>query len=130
MTTAARWKSRCLRNGDAGAGRHGDKLGKAAGPLDAHHALRPVVAAAVLGADIERHDAGGGDAVADAPAADLRPDRIDDAGAIDAGNERQHRPAILLAAGAQADVEDAIDGRRMHLDADFTGRGTGSGTSS
>ncbi len=79
----------------------------------------PLIAAAVLGANIQRHDAGGGDAVADVPAADLRPDGIDDTGAIDAGNERQHRAAILLAAGAQADVEHAIDGRRMDLDADL-----------
>ena len=45
-------KVEVLRNGNAGAGRHGDELGKAARPLDAHHALRPVIAAAVLGADI------------------------------------------------------------------------------
>ena len=79
----------------------------------------PVIAAAVLGADVQRHDAGGGDAVADVPAADLRADGIDDAGAIDAGNERQDRTAILLAAGAQADVEHAVDGRGVDLDADF-----------
>ena len=110
-----------LRDGDRRAGRHRDQFGKTAGPLDAHHAARPVVAAAVLGADFQRHDTRGGDPVAAAPASDLRPDRVDDAGAIDAGNKRQHRPAILLPTGAQAYVEDAIDGRRVHLDADFAG---------
>ena len=108
-----------LRDRNAGAGRHGDKLGKATRPLDAHHALRSVIATAVFGGDVERHDAGGGDAIADFPAADFRPDRVDDAGTVDAGNERQHRAAILLAPGAQADIEHAIDGRRMHPDADL-----------
>ena len=51
--------------------------------------------------------------------ADLRSDRIDDAGAIDAGNKRQHRAACGFLAGAQADVEHAIDGRGVHLDANF-----------
>ena len=99
--------------------RHRDQFGKAAGPLDAHHALRALIAAAILGANVQRHDAGRGDAVTRTPAADLRADGIDDTGAIDAGNERQDRTAILLAAGAQADVEHAIDGRGMDLDADF-----------
>ena len=102
-----------------GAGRHRDHLGKAPRPLDAHHALGTVVVAAIFGADVERHDARGGDTIARAPAADLRADRIDNAGAIDARYERQHRPAILFAAGAQAHVEHAVDGRGMDLDADF-----------
>ena len=114
-------KVEMLGKRDRGAGRHGDHFGKTARPLDAHHAARPVVAAAVLGADVERHEARGGDMIADAPAADLRPDRIDDAGAIDAGNERQHRAARGFLAGAQAHVEHAIDGRGVHLDADFAG---------
>ena len=113
-------KVEMLRDGDAGHRRNGDQLGKAAGTLDAHHALRALIAAAVLGANVQRHDAGRGDAVARTPAADLRADSIDDTGAIDAGNERQYRAAILLAAGAQADVEHAIDGCRMDLDADLT----------
>ena len=49
----------------------------------------------------------------DLPAVDLRADRIDDAGAIDARYERQHWPAILFAAGAQADIQHAVDGRGM-----------------
>ncbi len=106
---------------DRGAGRHGDHLGKSARPLDAHHAVRPVGTAAIFGAYIKRHETCGGDISADAPAADLRPDRIDDAGAIDAGNERQHCASRGFLAGAQAHVEDAIDGRRVHLDADFAG---------
>ena len=53
-----------LRHGHRGAGRHRNHLGKAALPLDTHHALGAAVSAAVLGADIERHNTGGGDAVA------------------------------------------------------------------
>ena len=112
-------KVEMLRDGDAGNRRHRDQLGKATRPLDAHHALRPLIAGAILGANVQRHDAGGGDAVARTPAADVRADGVDDAGAIDAGNERQHRAAILFAAGAQADVEHAIDGGGMDLDADL-----------
>ena len=103
------------------AGRHGDQFGKSAGPLDAHHAARPVVAGAVFGTKFERHEARRGDMIADAPAADPRPDRVDRAGAIDAGNERQHRAARGFLAGAQTDVEHTIDGRGVHFDADFGG---------
>src|SRR5438309_1931892 len=74
-------------------GRHADKLGKAAWALDAHHALRAVVVGAVLRDGLKRHAAGGGNTLADAPARDARPERVDSTGAVDAGNERQHRVA-------------------------------------
>ncbi len=47
------------------------------------------------------------------------PTAVDDAGAIDAGNERQYGAARRFMAGAQAHVQDAIDRRGVHLDADF-----------
>ena len=93
---------------------------KSAGPLDAHHALRSAIAIAVFRADIQRHDARSADAVASAPAPHLRADRIDDTGTIDAGDERQNGSTRSLMASAKTDVEHAIDGRRMHSDADFT----------
>src|SRR5580704_15164004 len=68
-------------------------------------AARAIVAAAILRADIERHETRGGVAIAGAPAAHLRPDCIDNAGAIDARNERQCRATRHFLAGAQADVE-------------------------
>ena len=104
---------------DRGAGRDADELGEAARPLDAHHAFRAVVVAAVLRADVERHDAGRRDAIADLPARDAGADRVDDAGAVDARDERQHRAAEHLLAGAQAHVEHAVDGRGMDADADL-----------
>ncbi len=105
------------RHVDRGAGGDADELGKAALPLDAHHAFRAVVAGAVLRADVERHAAGGRDPFADLAAGDAGADRVDDAGAVDAGNERQHRAAEHLLAGAQAHVEHAVDGRGMDADA-------------
>ena len=117
ITTAASRKSRPCRHVDGGAGGHADQLGEAALPLDAHHAFRAGVARAILRADIERHAAGGRDAVADLAARHAGADRVDDAGAVDAGDERQHRPAEHLLAGAQAHVEHAVDGRGMDADA-------------
>ena len=105
---------------DRRAGRHADQLGEAARPLDAHHADRarcsrspssaqsssgimPAAATRMPGCQL-RH---------------ARADRVDDAGAIDARDERQRRPARALAAGAQAHVEHAVDGGGMDADADL-----------
>ena len=82
---------------DHGAGRHRDQLGETARPLDSHHALRAGVIAVVLAADVERHDAGGRDPHARLPARHASSDRVDHAGAIDARDERQHRPARVFA---------------------------------
>ena len=98
------------RDRDRHAGRQRHQLRKAARPLDAHHAGRPGIIVAVLGAGIERHGAGDRDPVADLPAGHAGPDRIHDAGAVDARDQRQHRGAARLLAGAQAHVEHAVDG--------------------
>ena len=47
-------------------------------------------------------------------------ERVDDAGTIDAWDERKHGPARALIAGPQAHVEHPIDGGGMNADADFT----------
>ena len=112
-------EAEALGNSDRDGGRHGRQFGKAAGPAHAHHAAPAGIALAVLRAGIERHHAGGGDPVADAPARHVRADRIHDAGAIDAGNDRQRDPLLHLLAGAEGDIEHAIDGRGMHAHADF-----------
>ncbi len=112
-------KIEMLGHGHRRAGRHRNHLRETARAPDTHHTQRAVVAAAIFGADVERHDTRGGDAIAGAPAADLGADRIDDAGTVDARGKRQHRPAILLAPGAQADVQHAVHGRGMDPDADF-----------
>ena len=78
--------------------RHRDHLGKPARSFDAHHSGRPVVAAAILGANLERHDAGGGGPHSFSPARDGGSDRIDDAGAIDAGYKRKDGAASGLVA--------------------------------
>src|SRR5580700_7827231 len=98
-------KVQVLGNGNPSDRRYRDQLGKAAGPLDAHHALRASIAVVVFRTVTERHDACGGNAVAGSPSRHFRSNRIDNAGAIDAWNERQHGSSILLLAGAQADVE-------------------------
>src|SRR5262249_55119094 len=90
---------------------------EAAGPLDSHHAGRPAVAAVILAALLKRHHPGGGDAHALAPLAHAWSDGIDHAGAIDTGDERQRRPAMPFLAGAQADVEHAVDRRGVDADA-------------
>jgi len=112
-------KIETLRYRHPGIGWNSDALGKTARPMNAHHSGRADVAVTVLGAELERHDACRGDVVADFPAGDLRPDGVDDAGAIDTRNERQRRAACRFLAGAQANVEHAINGRGMHLDADL-----------
>ena len=120
-------KVEMLGERDRSACRDVDQFGETPGPLDPHHAAWPVIAAAVLGADVERHKTRGGDMIANPPAADLRSDRIDNASAIDTGNERQRGAAGGFLAGAQADIEHAIDGRGMHPDADFAGARDGIG---
>ena len=112
---------------DRGAGRHRDQFGETAGPFDAHHAARPVIAAAVFGADIQRHDAGGGDAVAEPPSADPRADRIDGAGAIDAGNQRQHRAAAVSLPARRLTSSTRLTVAACTLMRISPGRGTGSG---
>jgi len=104
---------------ERGAGGHRDQFGKSAGPLDAHHAGRTRIAFAVLGARRKRHHPGCGDVHSFLPTCDARADCIDDAGAIDAGDERQDRSARGLFAGAQAHVEHAVDGRGMDADANL-----------
>src|SRR6266508_4363751 len=104
---------------DRGAGRYRDHLGKAAGPLDAHHAGRPRVIGAVLPTNIERHDAGSGHPHPLSPTGDRRSDRIDDAGTVDARNERKYRAAPALFPRPQAHVEHAIEGGGMNADADL-----------
>ena len=108
-----------VRNCDGGAGRHRNQLGKAARPLDAHHAGRTAVALVVLGTDLERHHAGGCDPHSLSPAPDPGPDRIDDPGTIDPRDERKRGSARALLAGAQAHVEHAIDRGCMDADADL-----------
>ena len=54
-------------------------------------------------------------------------DGVDDAGAIDPQDQRQHRPAGALVAGAHAHIEHAIDGRGMNPDAEFAVAGHGIG---
>jgi len=102
-----------------GARRHAHQLGKAARPADAHHADRPGVAGIVLGADLERHHAGGGDTLADPPARHARTHRIDDAGAVDARNERQLDAGLHRLAGPHGDIEHPVDGRGLDADADL-----------
>ena len=104
---------------DHGAGRHRDHFGEAARPLDSHHAFRSAVVAVVLAADVERHDAGRRHPHALLPARDTSSDRVDHAGAIDAGDERELRPAGTFLARAQAHVEHAIDGGGMNPNADL-----------
>ena len=104
---------------DRRAGRHRNHLGKAAGAFDAHHSGWPLVAGAILGANVERHDAGGGDPHSLSPARDGGSDRIDDAGAIDARDERKDRSASALVARPQAHVEHAIDGGGVNADSNL-----------
>src|SRR5499433_3178502 len=104
---------------DRGAGRHRDHLGKTAGPLDAHHAGWPGVVVVLLTANIERHDAGGGDPHSRSPARDPGSERIDNARAIDAWDEWEHGSPRALVAGPQTHVKHAIDGGGMNADADF-----------
>jgi hypothetical protein len=101
------------------ARRHADKLGEAARPFDAHHTLRPVIVGTVLRHGLQRHAAGCGHMLADLPARDAGPEGVDRAGAVDAWNERQHRGAAGLLAGAQAHIKHAVDGRGMNPDPDL-----------
>ena len=104
---------------DGRTGRDADQLGKAARPLDAHHALGPFVVGVIFAAEFERHHAGGRDPHAGVPIAHARADGVDDARAVDARNERQRRSARALAAGAHTDVEHAVDGGGVHPDPDL-----------
>src|SRR4029079_9846316 len=105
------------RHVDRGTGGDADQLRKSALPLDAHHAFRAGVAGAVFRTDVERHAARRRDPLPDLALRHAGADRVDDAGAVDAGNERQRRTAEHLLAGAQAHVEDTVDGRGMDADA-------------
>src|SRR5205085_9851086 len=101
------------------------QFGEAAGPFDAHHAGRPAVAAAIFPADIERHHAGGGNPHARGPLLHALTHRIHHAGAINAWDEREDRPAGALVARTQAHVEDAIDSRGMHANSNLALAGLG-----
>src|SRR5262249_6616006 len=83
------------------------------------HAGRPGIVVVILAANIERHDAGGGDPHSRSPARDPGAERIDDAGAIHPRDERKHGGARALVAGPQAHVEHAIDSGGMNADAYF-----------
>src|SRR5262249_55406275 len=108
-----------IRELDRGAGRYRDQLGKTARPLDSHHAGWAGVTLAILAADIERHDAGSGNAHSLSPARDAGSERVDAAGTIDSRNKRKHRSARTLLPRPQAYVEHAIDGGGVNADADL-----------
>ncbi len=110
-----------LRHRDSGASRQRDLLGEAAGPPYPHHAEGSMVIRLVLCADVERHHAGDGDAVAGSPARDAGAERLDHAGAIDAGNERQRDAGLHRLSRPQPDIEHAIDGGGMNANPDLAG---------
>jgi hypothetical protein len=104
---------------DRRAGRHHHHLGESAGSLDPHHADGARIRVRVLVADLQRHHARSGHPHAFAPLGDTGPHRVDDAGAIDAGDERKHRAARAFPARTQAHIQHPIDARRVNADANL-----------
>ena len=106
---------------DSGASGHGHQLGESPRPLDAHHPPGAVVAFAILRTRIERHDACCRHPHSSSPSLDVAPQCVHHARAVDARNERQDGAARGFLAGAQTDVEHAVDGGGVNADADLAG---------
>src|SRR5258707_11377890 len=116
MITAAAWKS--SPSGSSTAAQAGTAT-ISAKPPGRLMPIMPVGLAAILGTNLERHDASGGNPHPCSPTRNACSERIDSAGPIDARDQRKDGSACALAARSQTHVEHAIDGGGVNADADL-----------